>query len=78
MRVVWKDSSTEKTPKRYRKHTVFGINGGWGTSVPGDNNIYQTYNDAFNAIDKTLGGHSRYGKVVRHSDAIRIIGEITI
>lgn len=74
MRIVWKDSSTTKRSKRYRRHTVFGIGNGWGIS--GDDNIYQTYNDAFNAIDRLLGGHSRYGKVNRHSDEIRIIGKI--
>ena len=76
MRIIWKDSSTDKRTKRYRGYKIYGINNGWGTTMPDDNNLYQAYNDAFNAIDKSLGGHGRFGPKIRGGGAIRIIGKI--
>lgn len=76
MRIKWNDSSADKRTKRYRGHKIYGIGNGWATTMPGDDNIYQAYNDAFNAIDNILGGHGRFGPKIRGGGAIRIIGKI--
>lgn len=76
MRVVWKDSyAKDKKPVKYRGHYVNGCDGGWTTTIPGDNNIYRTHYCALNAIDAYLGGTGQMGSAKRQSYGIQIIGQ---
>lgn len=76
IRVVWKDSiSRQHKPVKYRGHTIQGYNNGWTTSIPNDNNIYQTHYCALNAIDKALGGFGQMGCAKRKNYGIKIIGK---
>ena len=78
MRIVWKDSKPKvHKPVKYRGHFIEGYNGGWTTSIPGDDNIYKTHYCALNAIDKALGGHGQKGLACqqRLSHGIEIIGK---
>lgn len=75
MRIVWKDSKPPVKPRVYRKHTLYGVENGWGITIPSDKNIYATINDACNAIDKALGGYGKRGNGNR-GDRVKIIGMI--
>lgn len=77
MRVIWKDSGKETLTRHYRGHRVQGVSIGWGTSIPGDNNIYKSWTDGLNAIDKYLGGTGSNGTAMKRQKSIRIIGKIT-
>ena len=80
MRVVWKDTSSEKKTKMYRGYKVYGANVGWCIEYPGDNNIYKSWTDAFNAIDNHLGGRGRKGVCRSHKNRqtgeVRILGTV--
>lgn len=76
MRIIWKDTVKPKTPRRYRGFTVYGIGNGWATTMPDDDNIYRSYTDANNAIDKTIGGHGKGGPVDRIGGRISIVGNV--
>ena len=77
MRVVWKDSYKANGYKPFRDRGVV-INGlpyGWTIEMPGDINIYQTRDDALNAVDKVLGGKGLKGvSNTRKTGLIRIVG----
>ncbi len=76
MRIVWKDSKPKcHKPVKYRGHIIEGYNGGWTTSIPGDDNIYKTHYCALNAIDKALGGYGQKGSQKRQAYGIKIIGK---
>lgn len=76
MRVVWKDSKPKQhKPVKYRGHMIHGYNGGWTTTIPGDDNIYRTHYCALNAIDKALGGHGQMGSAKRQAYGIQIVGK---
>lgn len=76
MRIVWKDSSSVKTPVKYRGFDVEGFDGGWIISVPGDDNIYKSNKSARNAVDKHLGLYDiNNEEPVRHKLGIHIIGK---
>lgn len=77
MRVVWKDTYKAEgyKPFKYRGVAVHGHPYGWTVDIGRDNNIYQTRDDAFNAIDKVLGGVGLRGtSTTRKTGLIRIIG----
>lgn len=74
MRVVWKDSAPKnKKPIKYREYYVYGCDGGWEITVPGDNNIYRTHYCALNAIDAFLGGSGQMGTAKRRAYGIQIV-----
>lgn len=75
MRVIWKDSTPARDPRTYRGYRLYGMHNGWATTVPGDKYLYSSIDDACNAIDKTIGGHSRYGTENRLNGRIKIVGE---
>lgn len=77
MRIVWKDTykANGYKPFKYRGVVINGHPYGWTTEMPGDKNIYQTRDDAFNAVDKVLGGIGQRGtSTTRKTGLIRIIG----
>jgi hypothetical protein len=76
MRVVWKDSIKPKEVRQYRKHNIFRQTKGWSVDIPGDNNIYAAIGDAYNIIDKTLGGHGKFGKSSIRGERIKVIGQV--
>ena len=76
MRIVWKDSVRGRRRKRYRGHVLEPVENGWKISIPGDDNLYYGYHDAYNAIDKALGGSGRFGPVDRNGGRITIVGKI--
>ena len=76
MRVVWKDSSeriVRKEPRVYRGVTVLGHERGWTINLPDDDNIYRTYPNAQNAIDRVLGGHGSTGTAVLRKQDVQIL-----
>lgn len=73
MRVVWKEQRVYVSHK-YRGYLVERYHGGWITNIPGDDSIYFAASDAFNGIDKILGGHGRCKSAARYGQKIRIIG----
>lgn len=76
VRITWKDSNPKThKPVKYRGHMIYGYNGGWTTSIPGDENIYRTHYCALNAIDKALGGYGQMGSAKRKDYGIEIIGK---
>lgn len=74
MRIVWKDSRKYKTYK-YRGHTIEKCPGGWITTVPGDEYIYQSAETAHNAVDEMLGGKTRKANPARHKFGVKIVGK---
>jgi hypothetical protein len=77
MRIVWKDTykANGYKPFKYRGVWVNGYPNGWTTDMPGDNNLYLTRDDAFNAIDKAIGGSGHKGtSSTRKTGLIRIVG----
>lgn len=48
---------------------------GWTTSLPEDNNLYDTHYDALNAIDNALGGTGIRRSAKRMKYGIKIIGK---
>lgn len=80
MRVVWKDTKTEKTfnGMKYRKHFIYGSSAGWTTDLPGDDNIYKSHYCAFNAIDAYFGDSGKRGTEKRKACGIEIVGKKSI
>ena len=77
MRIIWKDTIKPKANKYYRDYTIYSSGHGWSVTLPNDNNIYRTYEDAMNMIDKVIGGHGKYGAIPRRiGDRISIIGTV--
>ena len=77
MRIVWQDTykAGGYKPFKYRGVVIYGHPYGWTVDMAGDNNIYQTRDDAFNAVDKALGGVGLKGtSATRKTSLIRIIG----
>ena len=75
MKIIWKDSKPKlRKPVKYRGYMIEGHELGWTTTIPGDDNIYQTHYCALNAIDKKLGGHGQMGAAKRLSRGIRVVG----
>lgn len=77
MRVVWKETVYHRETRVYRDRTITKHEKGWSTDIPGDNNIYAAFFDAFNAIDEALGPNIGRRKPKARSTRIKIIGEIT-
>lgn len=74
MRVVWKDTAPKnKKPVKYRGFYINGYDGGWITTIPGDENVYRTHYCALNAIDAHLGGNGQMGCAKRRSYGIQIV-----
>ena len=62
MRVVWKDSSCrQKGSRKYRGIEIVGFENGWKIGLPDDDNVYKTLICCKNAIDKAMGGSSKFG-----------------
>ena len=76
MRVIWKDSGKELLTRHYRGYRVFGASIGWTTNLPDENNIYKSWTDGLNAIDKFLGGSGMQGSAKKRQKKIRIVGEL--
>lgn len=79
MRIVWRDSYKANgfKPFKYRGVLIEGFPYGWTTDMAGDDNIYLTKEDAFNAVDKAFGGNGLRGySTTRKIDhgLIRIVG----
>lgn len=75
MRVIWKDSTPAREPRNYRGYRLYGMHNGWAITLPGDKNLYSSIDDACNAIDKAIGGYSRYGTKDRLGGRIKIVGK---
>ena len=76
MRIVWRDSSKPKEyrPFRYRGFMIWGTPAGWGTTAPGDNNIYKSHYCAQNAIDQYFGDFGQHGTEKRKRCGVVIVG----
>jgi hypothetical protein len=74
MRIVWKDSRTQKEykPIRYRGYMIWGSSAGWEITVPGDHNVYANHYSAQNAIDQYFGDFGQHGTEKRKKYGIQI------